>query len=443
MAEIYVKSTAGGAATGADWTNAFLTAAAAAAVDAAGDSIYFSQSHSESTASALALAFAGTLASPTKLIGVSDAAIPPTDVSSTAIIATNGASSITLTGAGIYAKGLNFSSGSGSSAASFTYAVDAGSIQLNDCTITLNNTSATSRVYFGSATASANTKVVCNNVGFKLGNVSHNINVLNADAEFNECYLISGTASPTSLFGLSGSAAKIRSTGLDLTNAGTGITLFAASVQSNLDAIFRGTKFPDGWSGSIFSVSPLAPGVRAELHNYSIGTTEHQLLVETYAGSIASELTVVRSGGASDGAAFSWAMVSNANAGYPLNPLVSPELPPVWNTATGASKTVTVEVLHDSTTALTDAEMWLEVMYLGTSGTLLQSVVADCKASIIATAADQTTSMATWTTTGLTNPNKQKLSVAITPQEAGYIQARVFLAKASNTVYVDPKLTVA
>ena len=42
----------------------------------------------------------------------------------------------------------------------------------------------------------------------------------------------------------------------------------------------------------------------------------------------------------------------------------------------------------------------------------------------------------------MSNPNTQKLSVTITPQEAGYMQAKVYLAKASKTVYVDPKLTV-
>jgi hypothetical protein len=54
--------------------------------------------------------------------------------------------------------------------------------------------------------------------------------------------------------------------------------------------------------------------------------------------------------------------------------------------------------------------------------------------------ADDTSS--TWATTGMSNPNKQKLSVQITPQEKGYILARVLVYKAAYTLYVCPKLLV-
>jgi hypothetical protein len=61
----------------------------------------------------------------------------------------------------------------------------------------------------------------------------------------------------------------------------------------------------------------------------------------------------------------------------------------------------------------------------------------------LTTPAAQTASTATWTTTGLTTPNTQKLEVTFTPQKKGLVQARVVLAKASKTIYVDSKLTVA
>ena len=43
----------------------------------------------------------------------------------------------------------------------------------------------------------------------------------------------------------------------------------------------------------------------------------------------------------------------------------------------------------------------------------------------------------------MTNPNKQKLVTTQTPQEKGYYRCRVAVAKASYTVYADPKLAVA
>lgn len=148
-------------------------------------------------------------------------------------------------------------------------------------------------------------------------------------------------------------------------------------------------------------------------------------------------------GGASDGdTPISFKMVSNANAEYPHLTLDS-QVIAVRNTATGTSKTGTVEILHDSATALKDDEIWLEAVYLGTSGVPLGSTVSDAKADVLATAANQTSSSETWTTTGMANPNKQKLSVTFTPQEKGNVAFVVRLAKASYTVYYCPKVTVS
>ena len=109
---------------------------------------------------------------------------------------------------------------------------------------------------------------------------------------------------------------------------------------------------------------------------------------------------------------------------------------------TGSPITVTVEILRDSATALTDAEIWLEVSYLSASGTPLGAVARNIAADVFTTPANQASSSETWTTTGMSNPNTQALAVTFTPQMAGFLMARVMLAKASTTVYVDPKLTV-
>ena len=85
----------------------------------------------------------------------------------------------------------------------------------------------------------------------------------------------------------------------------------------------------------------------------------------------------------------------------------------------------------------------MEVQYLGTSGTPLALFVDDAAADYITATADQADSSASWTTTGMTNPNTQKLNVTFTPQEKGFIHAVVRLAVASKTVYVDPKITVS
>lgn len=155
-----------------------------------------------------------------------------------------------------------------------------------------------------------------------------------------------------------------------------------------------------------------------------------------------SETTLVRTGGSSDGTtALSWKVVSDTTATF-NRPFITPEIVQ-WNETTGSSVTATVEILRDSATNLTDAEVWLEVMYLGTSGYPLGTWISDCKADFLASEADQTTSSETWTTTGMSNPNEQKLSVSFTPQEKGFVHARVCVAKASATLYVCPKVTLS
>jgi hypothetical protein len=183
------------------------------------------------------------------------------------------------------------------------------------------------------------------------------------------------------------------------------------------------------------------------MHNCDSADTNYVLWIEDAFGSIKHDTGVYNDAGATNGTTrISWKMVSGADAEYPNQTLRSGEIVQ-WNEITGSTLTVTVEILrNDSTTALKNDEIWLEVQYLGTSGVPLGSFATDCKADVLATAADQDTSTASWT--GLAAPpggsyKKQKLSVTITPQEKGYIHAVVCLAKASTTVYVDPLLTVA
>ena len=91
---------------------------------------------------------------------------------------------------------------------------------------------------------------------------------------------------------------------------------------------------------------------------------------------------------------------------------------------------------------MTDQQIWLEVQYLGTSGFPLGAFIDDAAADYLAVASNQTASSVAWTTTGLTNPNKQKLSVTFTPQEKGFIHAVVKVAMASKTVFICPKLEI-
>lgn len=199
---------------------------------------------------------------------------------------------------------------------------------------------------------------------------------------------------------------------------------------------------PASWSGVLNSSATPGAATVCEMFNCDSGDTVYRYRKTTRFGNIQDETTLVRTGGASDGSTtYSLKVVSTADSEYPVAFIDTPEIVK-WNDTTGSAITATVEILFDSATALNDDEVWLEVMYLGTSGVPLASFISDAKADVLATAAAQTSSSVTWTTTGMSNPNKRSLDVTFTPQEAGFIHAVVKLAKASTTIYVDPLITV-
>lgn len=445
MADIYVRSTDGNNADdGSTWALAKLDLAGAAAIDSAGDTIYFSDAHAESTATAITWALAGTDASPVRLIGVDDAAEPPTAVSVLPTISTTGASGLTLNGS-CYVYGLTFNLGTGAVVASFLMNQGGSNTQVyKSCNFNLVATG--SSLIRTTNSGASNVTTIWEDCFVKFSATGQRIYQGRGKFHWNGGGITAGGSTPATIFNSVGTGGQgnVLLSGLDFSTVGAGVHIFQGDGSTNGNYTIRNCKLPASWTGTL--VSGTLPGAsgRFEMHNCDSADTNYRLWVEDYYGSIKSETTLVKTGGASDGATpFSLKMVSSANATYPSGLLESIELPARWNSTVGSAITVTVDVLHDSLTNLTDAEIWLKVQYLGTSGFPLSSFISDAKADVLATAADQTASAATWTTTGMTNPNKQKLAVTFTPQEAGFLQAKVMLAKASTTVYIDAKLQVS
>lgn len=252
-----------------------------------------------------------------------------------------------------------------------------------------------------------------------------------------------------------GKGSTIQIDGVDFSLMPASASLFKV-VSPNGSNVVRNSKLPANWTGKPLVVGgSTLPGERVELYNCDSGDTNYRLWIEDYAGSVRDETTVVRTGGASDGdTAISWKMATNASANIAA-PLESGEIvrpypgtdaeDAAW--VPGTAKTISVEVVHDSQGSgtggrLTDYECWLEVQYLGTDGSPLSKYVSS-RVDLAELKADVADSTAAWTTTGLTAPVAQKLSVTIDPYEKGVVHARVFVNKPSATVYVCPKLVVA
>jgi len=281
-------------------------------------------------------------------------------------------------------------------------------------------------------------------VNVQFGDVSQFIQLGAVRHSWIKGSVLSAGSSPTALFkAYSGYyPVDVRCRGLDLSHMGSGKALVDVATTPGPGQIkFEYCKL--GASVALTTGTPAGPGgYIVAIDNCDSADTQYRMQRHQYEGDVYSEPTLVRTSGASDGTTgLSHKHVSSANSKF-YAPLYGPEMV-VWNDAVGASQTVTCEILHDSLTALTDAEVWLETEYLGTTGFPLSLFASDRAASIIAAPANQAASSETWTTTGMTNPNKQKLVTTQTPQEKGYYRCRVALAKASYTVYADPKLAVA
>lgn len=449
MANRYVRSTDGSDAdNGSTWALADATGAGSFAGDAAGDTTWLSQSHAESTAGAVTFACAGTNGTPSRLLCGNDAAEPPTALATTATVTVSTNAAMSINGS-LYCYGVTFISNGMitlNGAATNNYQV------FENCSFQL--TQAGSAGVFNSAAANNNgyrTELI--NCTFKPSNAG-NIHVIAADTVIRGGSFLSGSAALTSVFRpqQDRTHCSLDCSGFDFSNLGSTVNLFYGTGIASGKFVVRDCKLPASWTGLLVASGLVGSGERFEMHNCDSGDTQYRLWVEDYAGSTKSETTIIRTGGASDGTTgLAWKMVSSANAEYPLIKLESPEIMQ-WNT-TLSSITATVEIVHDTNVAggqgagtgsrFQDDEVWLEVMYLGTSGYPLGTWTRDCKADVLATAADQADSTEAWTTTGLTTPQKQKLSVTFTPAEIGYIVARVVVAKASKTIYVCPKMTVS
>jgi hypothetical protein len=276
---------------------------------------------------------------------------------------------------------------------------------------------------------------------FKFGG-AQSIQLRTGRVEANGLTIDAAGSTPTTLFE-SAVSANVNAVVENSNLSDEGFTnLLSQSAAASGSILFRRLKLPGSVTLSIGTI-PGPGGIEADFEDVASSDTNIQFARRVWAGDILQEQTIVRTGGAtqSDGNTYSWEMQGGANASL-LYPLESRELA-VWNNTVGSAITATIEFVWDSVTNAQDDEIWAEWAYKGTSGFPQGTVISDRVASVIATPADQTDSSVTWTTTGLTNPNTQKLvSPSFTPQEAGYIFAKVFVAR-NSTFFVDPVITLA
>lgn len=428
MANRYVDSATGSNAdNGSTWALAKASEDGAYSIDTAGDFVFFASTHAESTANH-AGSWAGTAASPTKLLSVSTAAEPPTTlVPGASITATASNLTIAVANAFVYAHGLTYIS------TSIANIVNPGFLVAEQCTFFTNNGSASPAIELASAASATFEGLDCL---FRFSAAGQGF-ACTGQQTLRGGGLHGSTTGPTVLFKGLAARSRTRLEGFDASAGGSGMDI-CSGTGDNISFYWENGKLPASWNGDLHTSTP-GEGSVYEMVNVDSGDTTYRYWkAETY-GSVRDESVIVRTGGAEmDGVPFSYKMVSTANAEFPMHLLASRRIGHEI-TAVGSPVTLTMHFMHDSVTALKDDEVFVKVQYQGTSGYPLGNFVSDAKADILATAANQDASGESWTTTGLTNPNAQQLEVTFTPEEPGMVYITVYVVGASKTIYLCPQ----
>lgn len=408
MANVYVRSGAAGAGTGADWANAYTTLAAAFTAKAAGDDFWLADDHAETQASALSLTSPGTSAAPCRVICVNRAgSVPPVsaDLRTTATITTSNNNSLTIDSGVAYVYGVSFSSGgaaainplnvlTGSSGGAWTF---------ESCALTKAGSGAAtggSAIIVGSTTAAVVATVKLANTTIKIGNVADGIVVRGADFSWrNTPAAIAGATVPSSGLFRGGSAlgGMVMIEGVDLSAIAAGNPI--VSVISAAKKFFlKDCKIA---SGVVIALTPTAIGgaetfvVRSD----SAGTAYVQGRYH-YLGTETTETVIVRTSGATvNGTNISKNITTTAGAKpqfpYEAMPIAMKNIV-VGAPVVGANLTVKLKGIWNAAALPNNDDIWFDVAYMGSAASPMGSFATCGKANPLAIAAAHTASVQSW-----------------------------------------------
>jgi hypothetical protein len=189
------------------------------------------------------------------------------------------------------------------------------------------------------------------------------------------------------------------------------------------------------------------PGFRVESYHCQIGTDadpSYQMEIQDSRGKVSTGTARYRTGGASDGVRatpISWDFDTTAGSvrGYPGHALEGPPIT-AWTDGDGSTAHV-YRIAFASDATINDDELWIELEGPNDAATNSLAALKTTRVAPRTTAAAYTTdSGSTWTGSGV--GTKQYMQVSYTPDKPGPVTVRVMMAKASDNIYVDPKIQI-
>jgi hypothetical protein len=400
----------------------------------AGNSFFVASEHAETQSTSMTLTAPGTAASPVFIYCVTKTAVPPTSANLTtgASITTTGNSFIlaTISGSGhAYCRGIAFNCGTGANNQNLQFT----SWHLENCALA-NKQSGTGQIRVGTG-GLINTTVEFNGASQLFVPNGGDVYWRNTPLA-----VVAGTL-PTTLISSGGSSGgSLRLLGVDLSALGSGKTLVGA-----LSTVYQGIYLIDcklGASVTVAATPSQYESGRVYLIRSDSGATNYRSEIYGYAGTLTTETTIVRTGGATDGTtAESWKIATTANSIWVL-PFESQPIT-IWNDSTSAITTLTIYGTTTGGGVPKDDELWVEVEYLGSSLTPQGSFITSTKADNLAASAatNNSADASTWGGSGAGNGFKIVVPT-FAPGQKGPINIVIKAAKASTTYYVDPRPSI-
>lgn len=405
---------------------------------AAGDVFQVGDDHAETQSTAMTLTSPGTAASPCiiQCVRVASGTVPPVSAdiktTPTATITTTGSGTITIGGAGAVSDwwGIALSSGSGAVTAQLSLA-SAGSgnfVSMHNCLLAkLGTASSVSAISFGAISATSACGVALYNTTLKFGNVSDRMSIKGRLLWRNTPSAIQGATLPTTLVSLD-SPAPVLFDGVDLSALGSGKTIFGSASGPGAPVI------KDCILGSgvtVMATPTLRGAAEAFVVRADSAGTNYRNEKYGYDGTLTTETTIVRTGGASDGrTAQSWNVTTTANSkwSFPFEalPIV------VDNPTSGASVTVTIYGVWNAAALPNNDDVWADVSYLGSASSPQASFVTGTKADFLATGSALTASTQAWDSLVTARANSTAYSVGDVRKVASN-SGRIFFCTTAGT----------
>jgi hypothetical protein len=368
------------------------------------------------------------------------AAVPPTSANllATATVTTTGGNTITIS-SHCYVYGLTFSAGSGATTAGLVLASTTGSCQtFVNCAMKKPGTSGSSTAITVGVTHAV---VEWINTTVTFGSTSDKIDVSGIFKWSATASAISGATIPAILISLDSTlAARIYLDSLDLSAMTTsGQTVFGGVASRQV--YVRAHNVWLGAGAAAYTDSVATTGFADILFTYS-GATKAMprgiFCTMDDAGKTETSVVATRSGGATDGTTdHSWKITTTSSSSWKF-PHISPTMA-IWNSTTGSNVTVTVYGNWTGGSVPTNADIWMEVKYFGSSTTLIGTIdTSNRQATPLHSSSNQgTDGVSTWT--GGTTAFKMSVTLSSPkPSQARPIEVVVKSAKASTTFYIDP-----